>query len=114
MATPGDNKLFWQRIDEHSKRISRLELDRELQEKELGQHREEFLRMNEAMQRSNGQLLAKLEDYGAKVDAVISDYQQRKGAAAEKEAGVKRTRFMMGTIVSLLAIIVSIIAINHE
>jgi len=109
----GDTDVLWQRVDEHSKRLGDVETQTKMNAQTLGQHAEEFRRMNKEIASNHTAVMHGLDGYSKKVDLVIEDFHKRQGAKEAKQSVSVDFKWAIGTIIAVVAVIVAIYAGTH-
>lgn len=95
----------WKRSDEHSKQLTALQIEQAIHKSTLDNHAAQISQISRENSERHGQLVAMMDSSSAKMDTVIADYNQQKGAAGFKQ-------FVIPVVISLIGLALALGIVN--
>ena len=96
-----DIRPLWERSDEHSKKLTELEIRTAVHQETLMTHTSQIAQIAKDSSERHGQLVAMLDAGSEKMDTIIADYNQQLGAAKYKQ-------FVIPVLISVIAVMATL------
>jgi len=91
-------KPLWQKSDEHSKKLTELEIRTAVHQETLLTHSAQIAQISKDNSERHGQIVALIGSSSEKMDTIIADYNQQLGASKYKQ-------FVVPVLISIIAIL---------